>query len=519
MLRGFGSMARLLGLTLGPIGGNVVNDRDVSSPEVLDDAATIARRIIQFPDRAEDAGAMMMRHIVWRVREEVGDGSATTAVLAQRLAEEMQRMIAAGANAMILRHGIDKGASVALRELKAQSAELEGEERIGAVASAAIGDPEIGGILGEIYDVLGPNANVVIEPYIATYHDRTYHDGARFRGGPLSPYFETDKIRHLTVLENPYILVADMNFNAPETVAALMGKVLDAGGKSILIICRSMSDKGIGVMVANNEAETIQAAASDLKPVGDLRRGTMQDIAILTGGTDLTDKSSLTPERVTIEDFGQADRVILAKKSITIIGGHGDKKVIRERVKKLREGLRTTTDKELRTDLREMVTHFSAGIGELRIGALTGKERKELTELAEQAMKAVQAGMEGGVVPGGGAAYLACIPALEELATELEGDEATGVRALITALKEPMARIAANSGVHPPLAVGRAMQEGPGYGFEVRSQRVVNMLDKGIVDPTLVATRALEQAISGAIMLQTTDALVLHRDPKESFEP
>jgi chaperonin GroEL len=517
MLRGFGSMARLLGLTLGPVGGNVVNDRDQSTPEILDDAATIARRIIQFPDRAEDAGAMMMRHIVWRVREEVGDGSATTAVMAHRLAEEMQRMIAAGANAMMLRRGIDQAAKVALKALAELSVPLEGEEHIAAVATAAIGDPEIGKILGEIYDVLGPNASITIEPYIATYHDRTYHDGARFRGGFVSPYFETDKTRHQAVLESPYVLVADMNFESIESVANLLGEVVKAGGKSLVVICRMMSDRGIGVMVANNEAETVQSCAADLKPVGDLRRGTMEDIAILTGGVALTDKTMLGPEELTIKDCGRADRVIVTKKSITIIGGHGDKAVIRDRMIKLRQGLRETTDKELRADLRDMVTHFSAGIGELRIGALTAKERTALTELAEQAMKAVQAGMEGGVVAGGGAAYLACIPAVEALV--LEGDEAMGVKALARALEEPMRRIAANAGVHPPVAVGHARQHGPGYGFEVRSKKIVDMAAAGIVDPTLVATRALEQAISGAVMLLTTDALVLHRNPKESYEP
>ena len=517
MLRGFGTMARLLGLTLGPIGGNVVNDRDMGDPEILDDAATIARRIIQFPDRVEDAGAMMMRHIVWRVREEVGDGSATTAVLAWNLAEEMQRMIAAGANAMMLRRGIDKAARVALQALDDMSVELDGEDRIAAVATAAIGDPEIGAILGEIYDVLGPNANIVIEPYIATYHDRAYHEGARFRGGYLSPYFETDKTRHMVVLNDVYVLVADMNFESTESVANLLGQVADAGGKSAFVVCRMMSDKGIGVMVANNEAETIQSCAADLKPVGDLRRGTMENIALLTGGSALTDRTMLKPEEITIKDFGRAERVIVTKKYYMIIGGQGDKQVIRARAKKLRQGLRETTDKDLRLDLRELVTHFSAGVGELRIGALTGKERSALTDVAEQAMKAVQAGMEGGVVPGGGAAYLSCLPALEKL--ELTGDEAMGVKALARALEEPMRCIAANAGVHPPLAIGKARQKGLGCGLDVHTKEIVDMAEAGIADPTLVARRALEQAISGAVMLLTTDVLVLHRNPKESYEP
>ena len=519
MLRGFESMARLVALTLGPIGGKIANERTASNreTELLDDAATIARRIIQLPDRTEDAGAMMMRHMVWHMREDVGDGSATTAVLAHAVAKEMQHMIAAGANAMILKRGVEKATKVALEALDKLSVPLEGEERIAAVATAAVGDAEIGRLLGEIYDVLGPNANVVIEPYIAIYHDRTYHEGARFRGGYISPYFVTDTSRRTAVLEDVYVLAADMNFESIDSVRNALELVLKAGGKSVLIVCRAASDKAIGVMVANNEQGTIQSCAANLKPVGELRRGTFDDIALITGGRSLTDKSGMAPEAVTLQDFGRADRAIVTRDYYLIIGGKGDKAAAREQIKKLRQRLRETHDSEERETLREMLTHFSAGVGELRIGALTQKERKALTETAEQAMKAVMAGMEGGVVPGGGAAYLACIPAVQAL--EAEGDEAIGFNIVARALEEPMRCIAANAGVHPPLAIAESRRAGVGYGFDVRKKEVVHMVDGGIIDTTMVAKRALQQAVSGALMLLTTDALILRRKPKESLEP
>jgi chaperonin GroEL len=519
MLRGFESMARLLALTLGPVGGKIVNARDPggANPELLDDAATIARRIIQLPDRTEDVGAMMMRHMVWHMREEVGDGSATTAVLARAIAREMQHMVAAGANAMILRRGIEKATQVAIEALDELAAPLEGEEHIAAVATAAVGDAEIGKLLGEIYDVLGPNASVVIEPYVATSHDRVYHEGARFRGNYLSPYLITDQTRRLAVLENPYVLVGDLNFESMESVQNALEQVYRAGGKSVFLVCRMVSDKGIGVMVANNERGTIQSCATNLKPVGDLRRGAIENIALLTGGRPLSDGTGHSPEAVTLDDFGRAERVISTKDYFMIIGGQGDKNAIRERTRTLRQRARESHDREERETLRELLTHFSAGVAELRIGALTEKERTALGEVAEQARKTVIAGIESGIVPGGGSAYLACIPAVE--AIEAEGDEAIGVKILARALEEPMRCIAANIGAHPPVVIAEARNAGVGYGFDVRSKQIVNMIEHGIGDPAMVVKRALQQATSGAIMLLTTDALVLHRKPQEAVWP
>ncbi|MHB1294922.1 MAG: chaperonin GroEL [Anaerolineae bacterium] len=518
MLRGFKSIARLLAITLGPIGGNIANDRNASGePELLKDAATVARRVIQLPDRVEDAGAMLMRHMVWRVREEVGDGSATTAVLAQAIASEVERMMAAGAIPALLRRGIERATDAAVKALEEMSVPLEGEERIAAVATAATADPAIGKLLGEMYDVLGPNANIIMEPYVATFHDRAYHDGARFKGGFVSPYLLTDQARRLAVLDDVYILIADQSFETVEGVQAIMEQVIKAGGKNLLFICKSMADKAIGVLVANNGRDVIRCCATNIKPVGDLRRGTLENIAILTGGNALTDKSGMDMKDVTLRDLGRADRVIVAKDYYMIIGGRGDKAAVRERTQKLRARLRDTYNKDDREVLRELLTQFSAGVGELRIGALTPQERTALTEVAEEAMRAVRAGMENGIVPGGGVAYLNCIPAVK--AVEAEGDEAIGVQILARALEEPLRCIAANSGVHPPLAVADALRAGPGFGFDVRSKQTVDMIKAGIADPTLVTKRALQLASSGAVMLLTTEALVLHRKPKEIFIP
>jgi len=518
MLHGFETMARLLSITLGPVGRNIVNARGIGNEaEILTDAATIARRIIQLPERAEDAGAMLLRHIVWRVREEVGDGSATTAVLSWAIAREAHRVIAAGANPMMIKRGIEKATQAATDALEKMSIPLEGEERIAAVASASTGNREIGKLLGEMYDVLGPNANIVIEPYIATYHDRAYREGARFRGGYLSPYLITDTERRTAILDDVYVVIADMQFNSAESVANILEQVRQAAGKSVLFICKMMSDKAIGVLVANNERDTVRSTAVRPKPVGDLRRGTLENIATLVGGTSLTDSSGMAPEDISIKDIGRAARVIVNRDHYTIIGGKGNKRAARERLKKLRQRLRKTYDPDERENLRKQVRHFSAGIGELRVGALTSQERKALTETAEEMIKAVTAGAESGIVPGGGAAYVACCPVIEAL--EADGDQAIGVSILARALEEPMRCIAENAGAYSPLVIAEAQRAGPGYGFDTQQKQIVNMIDEGIVDPTMVAKRALQLASSGANMLLTTEALILHRKPQEASEP
>ncbi|MGI6368066.1 MAG: chaperonin GroEL [Anaerolineae bacterium] len=518
MLRGFETMGRLVSLTLGPVRGTIANEREGTREiELLRDAATAVRRVIQLPEPTEDPGAMLMRHIVWNMREEVGDGSATSAVIALALAREAQRVIAAGANAMILRRGIEKALAVALDALDRQSLPLDTEETIASVATAAGGDREIGKVLGEIYDVLGPNAQVTIVPYVATYHDRAYRDGARFEGSYFSPYLLTDQVNRTAVLEDVHVLVADMVIDTAEGAAYLLDLVAQLGGKRLLIVCKKISDKAIGALVANNERDTVQSTATSLKPIGDARRGTVENIAILTGGQPLNDRAGLVPEQVTADDLGYAERVVVEKNQFLIIGGRGSRQEIQARMDALRSRLRISRDPEERETLRLLTSQLTNGIAELRVGGMTPAERTRLTEISQHAIRAVEAGMESGIVPGGGAAYLACIPAVREL--KLEGDEAIGAGILARVLEEPLRQIAANTGVHPPLAVSDAQRLGPGHGLDAVSGKTVNMIEHGIADPTIVARRALEHGVSGAMMLLTTEALVIHRKPQESVNP
>jgi chaperonin GroEL len=519
MLEGFNTMGRLLAITLGPIGGNVANSKHpLMTPELLTDAATIARRIIEVKDRKENAGAMMMRHIAWRVREEVGDGSATTAVLAQAIANEFNKVIAAGANPMIVRHGIEKATATALKALDAMSIPLKGEERIVAVATAATGNVEIGKLLGELYDVLGQNANIVCTAWVSSTHDRAYHEGAQFQGGYLSPYMVTDTTRHVAVLDDVRVLVTDIDIENLEMIQHILELLVKLEAKSLFVICTRMSEKALGTLIMNNERGTLKSVAAKLKTISEWKHSTLEDIALLVGGIPVINSPALQTRDITVDHFGYADRVFVTRDDFTIVGGRGDKAKIRERTRRLREQLRKAQNMEDRETGREMLSHFSAGVGELRIGALTGDDRNALKVVAEQAIKTVTEGMENGIVPGGGAAYLHCIPAV--LATPvINNEEAIGLHIIARALEEPMRRIVENANIHAPIAIAEALRLGPGYGMDVMQEQVVDMLSAGIVDPTLVVKHALELASSGATMLLTTDTLILRRKPEESPNP
>ena len=519
MLEGFNSMGRLLAITLGPIGGKVANSKHPQMvPELLTDAATIARRIIQVKDRKENVGAMMMRHIAWRVREEVGDGSATTAVLAQAIANEFNKVVAAGANPMIVRHGIEKATATAIKTLNGMSVPLKGEDRIAAVATAATGNAEIGKLLGELYDVLGPNANIICTAWVSATHDRAYHEGAQFQGNYLSPYMVTDTTRHVAVLDDVYVLVTDIDIESLEMIQHILELLVKQQGKNLFVICNRMAEKPLGVLIMNNERGSIKSVAARLKTISEWKRSTLEDIALLVGAVPVINSPALQTGDITLANFGHADRVFVTNEDFTIVGGKGDKAQIRERTRKVREQLRKAHNMEERETGREMLSHFSAGVGELRIGALTGDDRNALKVVAEQAIKTVREGMENGVVPGGGTAYLNCIPAV--LATPVTNDEeAIGLHIIARALEEPMRRIVENADLHAPVAIAEALRHGPGYGMDVMQKQVVDMMAAGIVDPTLVVKHALELASSGATMLLTTDTLILRRKPEESRNP
>lgn len=519
MRRGFDTLARLLSLTLGPRGGNIVSQRvNATGFEPLDDGATIARRFTDLPDRVENAGAMMMRHIVWHMRERFGDGSVTAAVLARGIARELHKLLAGGADAVLLQRGLEKGVAAAVGALEALSVPLTEPEHVAGVARAVIEDPRVAQLLAEMIDVLGPYGNILIQPGYGLGHTYGFREGSRFPGEYISRYLVSDRFRYVAALDEPHVVVADFHFEEPGHVLHLLELAAQAGGDKLFIICKNMWERAISTLIAANNRGPVTAYAARIKPVEDLRRDMMRDFALLTGASFITDVAGMGPQDLTAADLGRAERLVATGEYVSVVGGGGAVQAVDAHTDMLQSRLALLEEREEREQLRERIGRLQGGIGELRVGAYTDRERNALVERAAHAVKVVQVGLEGGVVPGGGAAYLDAAPAVAAAACGHD-EEAMAMRALARALEEPARTIAANSDAHPPLVVNACRERGSGFAYEVGQGRVRDMMAAGIVDPTLVVKAALEQAASGAAMLISAEALVLPRAPEQMYRP
>ena len=519
MRRGFDTLARLLSLTLGPRGGNIVSQRvNFSGFEPLADGATIARRFTELPDRVENAGAMMMRHIVWHMRERFGDGSVTAAVLARGIAREMHRLIAGGGDPVLLQRGLEKGVQAAVAALEAMSIPLTEPEHVAGVARAVIDDAEVAQLLAEMMDVLGPYGNILIQPGYGLGHTYGFREGSRFAGEYISRYLLSDKFRHIAAMDEPHVVVADFHFEEPGHVLHLLDLVTQAGGERLFIICKNMWERAIDTLVAANRRGPVTTYAARIKPVEDLRRDMMRDFALLTGASFITDAAGMGPQDLAVADLGRAERLVATGEYVSVVGGGGVATAVDAQVDTLQSRLALVGEREERELLRERIGRLQGGIGELRVGAYTESERNALVERAAHAVKVVQVGLEGGVVPGGGAAFLDAAPAVEAAATG-HGEEAMGMRALARALEEPVRVMAGNADAYGPLVVAECRERGQGYAYEVGAGCVRHMAAAGVVDPTLVVKGALEQAASGAAMLISAEALVVPREPEAVYRP
>ncbi len=518
MRRGVNVMADVVSVTLGPLGGLVLNEVfGRSEPELLTDGATIARRIIELPDRGENVGAMLLRHMVWHMRQEMGDGSVTTAVLTQAILREAHRCIAAGANAMMIRRGLERALKAAVQALREMAVPVEGEEQIAALATGVTGDPDIGRMLGEIFDILGPEGALVVEEYASTYLEREYLEGARWKGNYDSPYFITDAARRLCILENPRILITDARISELSDIQPIMEQVVRAKAGPLAIIAWGVSGVALSTLVTNHQRNVLKAVSVKFGLIGDHRLRALEDMAIMTGARFITEQAGMKVADATLDDLGRARRIEVGEKEFTIIGPQGDPSAIRQRLAQIKVELEQTSDLEERDKLRERLNWLSGGIGILKIGAPSAKEREIKKERAQEAAKLIAAAMEEGVVPGGSVAYLNAIPAVR--AVEAEGDEAFGVEILAKALRAPLERMLQNAGLYPPVVIEEILRHGPGYGYDLMTGKIVDMMEAGIMDAVKVLRTALETAVSGAIMAFTTEAVVLHRDPVQSTEP
>ena len=512
LVHGAEVMAAPLAATLGPLGRTVAVASFVDGthpPELLDDAATIARRVIELPNRYVNAGAMLIRHLAWHVREtRVGDGSATAAVLAREMIRGGVRMIAAGASPAILRRGMECGVRAALDELVGMAQPLDSEAGVVGLARAVTGDAELADLLAEIFDVVGVDGTIVVQNYVAPLMDREYVEGIQWDSGLASTEFVTDAGRQETVLKDPMIALADLKVTGASQLVPVLEQAMQAGAESLVIIAEKFEGDALGALRLN-QGKLPNAPINAPKPV--LQRAEiLKDLAILTGGTVIDEKAGRRLEGIRREDFGRARRVIATRQKFTIVGAKGRQREIRRRMAELKNEAAEEVPTARLDTLRRRLANLSGGVAILRIGAISKQERKLKREKVEDAIRAVRAALQDGTVPGGGAAYLACIPALEALqAAGEQTDEAMGIHVVAEALAAPLKQIAKNAGYSGVTMAAKARAKGPGHGFDAFSGEVVDMREAGIVDPAKVQGIALEAAASTAAMVLMTEAVVL----------
>jgi chaperonin GroEL len=506
---GVDQLTRLLGVTLGPHQGVIVSQIGPGRPEQLTDSGVIARRVTELPDQGEDVGAMLLRGMAQQMRDQYRDGVATAAVLAGAMMRAAVKLIAAGHNPMLIRRGMTQGAAAAKQALAQQSQLPAGQKQLEQVAMTAIHDAELSAVLGEMFDLLGPYGAYIVEEYAAPRIDREYIDGGRWRMRPASRLLMPAGGGDLT-LHNPVIAIFH---DKVERIAQIRPALEFAMQRKspLLLVAQDIGGEAQETLILNYAQGKLDIGVAVTTVTMNQRQDDLDDLALLVGAQPLSQITGRLPERLRPEWLGQARQITLGRDALTIIGGTGPKPAMQQRVAELQERLRRLNridDDWKRLKLR--VARLSGGLCILKVGAYTFKDREQQKELAEKAMRVLELAVTDGIVPGGGVAYLGCIPAVLAAAQQrADPDERHGMEVIAAALEAPFLRIVANDGrIHPPIALHEA--RAAGAGFDVRSGQCVDMLTAGIIDSRAVLAGALDSALSAATMALTTEVLILH---------
>lgn len=517
--RGVATMADLVRPTLGPTARTVMLHERSSGrpPEVLDDAATILRRVIELPDPYVNMGAMILRHTVWVVHEAIGDGGATTAVLFEAIVRHVAPMLAAGTDPLALRRGLEKGLAAASAALHAMGRPLEGEAAIARVAEALCHTPELARLLGEIFDIVGADGSLEIEGGYARSFDRQYVEGVQWNTGFFSSYFITNQDKQEARLENPAILVTDMRLTSAEQVLPLLDRLVEADQRDLFVIADEVSGTALSLLIANHRGGVVRTIAVKAPSYEPERTEILRDLAVLTGARVVTEASGVSGEGITLDDLGRARLAWAVSDNFGIQGGMGDPAALRERIAQVRGEYSLVASPEEQEKLRARMGKLMGGVAILQVGGDTQGQMEERKATAQRTAVTVRHALRGGVAPGGGTAYLACQE--EVLRTQAAGDETVALQALARALEEPLAVIARNAGYEASVVVAGVGAQPPGWGFDARSGQFVDTWAAGILDPVPMLQRALTAAVSGAAMLLTADVLIHHRTPLEKTSP
>ncbi len=510
--RGIDIVAAAVGTTLGPKGRNVALDKKWGAPSITHDGVTVAKEI-ELPDPYENMGAQLLKEAATKTNDVAGDGTTTATVLAHMMVTEGMKNVAAGANPMLLKKGIEMAVKAVVEEIKRMAKPVQSKDDIAHVASISSADPEIGNLIAEVMDKVGKDGVITVEESKTGLPFETeYVEGMQFDRGYISPYFVTNPETMEAVLENPYILIHDKKISAAADIIPVLERVLQEGEtRSLLVIAEDVDGEALATLVLNKLRGIFNAVAVKAPGFGERRKAMLQDIAILTGGQVISEELGRKLENVRIADLGRADKVVVTKDDTTIIGGRGDPKAIKGRIEQIKAEMEKTTSDYDREKLQERLAKLAGGVAIIRVGAATEVELKEKKHRVEDALSATRAAVEEGIVPGGGVALLNAAKALDNL--KAEGDVQTGINIVRRALEEPLRRIAENAGEDGAVVVEmvRRLQKernNPNIGYNVLTGEYVDMVEAGIIDPAKVTRTALENAASVAAMILTTEALV-----------
>ncbi|MGA2317386.1 MAG: chaperonin GroEL [Thermodesulfobacteriota bacterium] len=516
ILRGVNILADVVKVTLGPKGRNVILEKSFGSPTVTKDGVTVAKEI-ELEDKFENMGAQMVKEVASKTSDTAGDGTTTATVLAQAIYREGSKVVAAGANPMDVKRGIDLAVEEVIKELKKLSKPTKDQKEISQVGKiSANNDETIGNIIAEAMNKVGKEGVITVEEAKGMETTLDVVEGMQFDRGYLSPYFVTDPEKMVAVLEDVYILLNEKKISNMKDMLPILEQIAKMG-KPLLILAEDVEGEALATLVVNKLRGTLKCCAVKAPGFGDRRKAMLEDIAILTGGRMISEDLGIKLENIKLNDLGRAKRITIDKDNTTIVDGAGDKDDIEARVKQIRVQIEETTSDYDREKLQERLAKIIGGVAVINVGAATETEMKEKKARVEDALNATRAAVEEGIVPGGGVAYLRCLPALDKM--KLEGDQKIGVDLVKRSLEEPIRQIANNAGQEGSVVTEKVRNEKGAFGFDAAQDEYTDMIKAGIIDPTKVVRLALQNAASVASLMITTEAIVAEKPEKKAPYP
>ena len=509
--KGIDAVATAVSTTLGPKGRNVALDKKFGAPTITHDGVTVAKEI-ELEDPFENMGAQLLKEAATKTNDIAGDGTTTATVLAQHITHEGLKNIAAGANPMLLKRGIEAGTAALAEKIRSMAISIDSKDEIASVAAISAQDPEIGNLIADVMDKVGKDGVITVEESRGLEFETEYVEGMQFDRGYISPYFVTDSETMEAVIENPYILIHDKKISSAQDLVPILEKLVQIGQKNLVVIAEDIDGEALATLVLNKLRGMITASAVKAPGFGDRRKAMLQDIAVLTGGQVITEEMGRKLDSVQISDLGRAAKVVSTKDDTTVVDGQGDDAQINGRVEQIKVEIDRSTSDYDREKLQERLAKLAGGVAIIRVGAATEVELKEKKHRVEDALSATRAAVEEGIVPGGGVALLNALSALDDVVVPA-GDETTGVNILRAALEAPMRKISENAGQNGDVIIqnvrrAQADKKDNRIGYDVLTNQYIDMVKAGIIDPAKVTRGALENAASIAAMILTTEALI-----------